>query len=211
MSSYWNKSKGESLEYRWYLLLTGFDFYLHVYLAVLSPCHLMIFRKAAKVKMIAQASSVASASVAVNMLISEWAPCCRGALLEGSYCYCSNWNFAHTAFVCGGGVGNTTQKAGLCLLLGTCQGIWEDSKKGFAVLPACFWCLVLSCVPQMWDTSFPSMLSDRKKKAYVWRMEYSLNHTFCDSESWALNYIIVEEFRSFGIFLKQKCKLLWYL
>lgn len=173
----------------------------------------MIFCKVAKVKMIAQAAAVASASVAVKTLISEWAPCCREALLEGSYCYCSNWNFAHTAFVCMVGEWGTLHRKLVCLsCLVPVRVFGKIARKvSSAVLPAYFWCLVLSCVPQMWDTSFPSMLSDRKKKACVWRMEYSLNHTFCDSENWTLNCRIVEEFRSFGMFLKQKCKLLWYL
>lgn len=71
MNSCWNKSKGKSLEYRLYLLLTGFDFYLRVYLAVPSLCHAMIFHEAAEVKIIAQTAAVASASVANKMLISE--------------------------------------------------------------------------------------------------------------------------------------------
>lgn len=100
MNSYWNKSKGESLEYSLYLLLTGFDFYIHVYLAVPSLYHLMIFHEAAKITIIAQAAAVALAPLADKMLISAWAPCCRGALMEGTYCNCSNWNFAYTCFLC---------------------------------------------------------------------------------------------------------------
>lgn len=68
MNSYWNKSKGE---YNLYLLLTGFEFYIHVYLAVPSLCHLMIFHEAAKIKIIAQAAAVASAPLADEMLVSE--------------------------------------------------------------------------------------------------------------------------------------------
>lgn len=165
----------------------------------------MIFHEAAKVKIIAQAAAVASASVANKVLISEWAPSCREALLEESYCSCSSWNFALTCLCVWWGRGGHNAESRFVSL--ACQGIWKTARKVLcAVLPACFWCLVLSCVPQMRDSCFPSMLSDKKKKACVWRMEYGLNHTFCDSESWALNCGIAEEFRSFGIFLKQECK-----
>lgn len=109
----------------------------------------MIFHEAAKVKIIVQAAAVASASVANRMLVSELAPCCGEALLEGSCCNCSDWNLAYTCLVCvcGGGVGDTTMRAGLSLLLGICQDIWEDSKEGFVcsitsllLMLASVWC-----------------------------------------------------------------------
>lgn len=183
MNSYWNKSKGESLEYSLYLLLTGFDFYIRVYLAVPSLCHLMIFHEGAKVKIIAQAAAVASAPLANKMLISEWAPCCREALLEGSYSNCSNWSFACTCFLCvwcGSGRHNTENRFVslawyLSGYLGRQEGRFCMQYYQLAFNP--WFCLLcLRCEP-----CFPGMLSDKEKKACVWRLEYSLNHTFCDS------------------------------
>lgn len=168
----------------------------------------MIFQDAAKVKIIAQVAAVASGSVANKVLISERAPCCREAWLEGSYCTCSDWNFAYTCLLCvwWGCRGHNTESRFLSLAWVPVRVFGKTSRKVLCtVLPVWFWCLVLSCVSQMWDCWFPSMLSDKKKKACVWRMEYGLNHSFWDSESWALNCGIVEEF-SFGVFLKQEWK-----
>lgn len=170
----------------------------------------MIFHEAAKIKIIAQAGAVASAPLANKMVVSERAPCCREALLEGSYCNCSNWSLS---FVCVVEEWVTQHRKQVCLsCLVPVRVFGKIARKVlYAVLPACFWCLLLSCVPQTWDSCFPSMLSDKKKKACVWRLEYGLNHASCDSEGWALNCRMVEEFRSFGVFLKQECKWLWYL
>lgn len=173
----------------------------------------MIFHKVGKIKITAQAAAVASAFLANKMLIFEWAPCCREALLERSYCNCSNWNFAYTRVFCAwGGEWVTQHRKQVCLSCLVPVRVFGKivRKVLYAVLPACFWCLVLSCVPQTWDFCFPSMLSDKKKKACVWRLEYGLNHTFCDSEIWALNSRMGEEFRFFGVFLKQECKWPWY-
>lgn len=158
---------------------TGFDFYSHIYLAVPSLCRFIIFHEAAKGKIIAQAAAVASASVANKVLISEWAPSCRETLLEGSYCS-SNWNFAYTCLLCvwWGKVGHNAESRFVCLAWLPVRVFGKTARKVLcAVLPACFWCLAL-CASDV-RSCFPSMLSDKKKKAYVWRMEYGLNHTFC--------------------------------
>lgn len=64
-------------------------------------------------------------------------------------------------------MGDTTQKAALSLLLGTCQGIWEGSKGGF-VCSITSLILMLGSVLCASDVScFPGMLSEKKKKACV--------------------------------------------
>lgn len=136
------------------------------------------------------------------MLISEWAPCCRGALLEGSCHNCSNWSFVCTC-LSRGGVGLATKRAVLSILLDICQGIWEDSKAGF-VCSATSLLLVLDSVLCASDVRLLGFLvcwMTRKRKHVCG--EWSMVWITLLYLSWTLNCRIVE-FSPFSVFLKQQ-------